>query len=237
MIYAGYSKGFKSGGYSLNRMGFSHTVFGGNGPSADDLEFDAETVNAYELGWNSSWMDSRIRVNGALFYHDISDFQSLIFDGTSFSVVVADATSKGLELDLLAQVTEKLSLQAGYAHTEAQNEETGIVVSAQPEGALSFAATFSTPVGESLFASLYLFGRYASEQRLATDLYQDAFTLVNARISIGSVDGPWELSIFGKNLTDEDYGIIGFGLPQQSGSIGQFPSVPRMYGAELRFDY
>ena len=168
--------------YNLNRMGFSYTAFGGNGPSADDLEFGEETVDAYELGWNSSWMDNRF--NGAFFYHDISQFRSSIFDGASFSVAVADATSKGLELDLHAQLTENLGLQAGYAHTEAKNEGTGIVVSAHPEDALSLAVTLSAPLGESLLDSFHASARYASRQRLATNLFQDAFTLVNARIGI-----------------------------------------------------
>ena len=38
---------------------------------------------------------------------------------------------------------------------------------------------------------------------------QDAFTLVNARISLANLDDTWELALIGRNLTDET--VINFG--------------------------
>ena len=45
LIYTSYSRGFKSGGFNLDRAGITLA----DGASALDLAFDAEEVDAYEL--------------------------------------------------------------------------------------------------------------------------------------------------------------------------------------------
>ena len=44
---------------------------------------------------------------------------------------------------------------------------------------------------------------------------QDAYTLVNGRIAIGSADDRWTLELWGQNLTDEDYIQVGYDAPLQ----------------------
>jgi iron complex outermembrane receptor protein len=42
---------------------------------------------------------------------------------------------------------------------------------------------------------------------------QDAYTLVNGAIGFGADDGSWRLSVFGKNLTDEEYVAVMIATP------------------------
>ena len=91
MGYALVSRGFKSGGYDQRR-----TVSGTSG------EFDPEKATNYELGWKTTWADSRLQANGALFYVDYEDFQSQTFDGSSIRVINAgNMESYGAELELI----------------------------------------------------------------------------------------------------------------------------------------
>ena len=59
----------------------------------------------------------------------------------------------------------------------------------------------------------------------------DAYALVNGRIGVIGNDGQWEVSIFGENLTDEEYFLSSFTVPEQQ-STAAYPGTPRFYGVE-----
>ena len=46
---------------------------------------------------------------------------------------------------------------------------------------------------------------------------QDSYSIINARVGLRSASGNWDVTLFGNNLTDEDYcGVIfeqAFGAP------------------------
>ncbi|MDP6884421.1 MAG: hypothetical protein QF830_09805, partial [Rhodospirillales bacterium] len=52
-------------------------------------------------------------------------------------------------------------------------------------------------------------------------LVQDDLHLLNASVNYVSASDQWELSLFGKNITDERYFVSGFtnGLVQQTGTV------------------
>jgi iron complex outermembrane receptor protein len=236
LLYVSYSRGFKSGGYNLDRAGMS--IAGGASPS--QLEFEAEEVDAYEIGWNSNLADGKVTFNGAIYTQDVKNFQQLNFLGDRFEVAQGDFEVNGVELDLMARPLDNLVLQANYAYTDAENKLTGEIPNAQPENALSFGATLFLPLGESLLGTFHLNGRYQGEVRLGESDFQDGFTTLNARIAAGSESGTWELALFAQNLTDENQGIASFPAVLHPPSLGNtmlFPTLPRTYGAELRFNF
>lgn len=247
LVYGSYSRGFKSGGYNLNRSGFSYSQFGNDPASLDDLDFDEETVDAFEIGWNTEWLDRRLILNGAAFFQDITNLQQVSFNGTNFEVNVADAESFGVELDSLAQVSSELSLQLGYAYTDISRTDTpegaadsdeGEQFVTQPKHSFTGAATYKTDLGSRFVATTHLNGRYVTEQNLgAADFTQDAFLLLNGRLTLEPTDSRWELSLFAENILDEDYGAVSFGLTQQPGTTAVFPGTPALYGVELRVDF
>ena len=69
-------------------------------------------------------------------------------------------------------------------------------------------------------------------QGALTDLtIQDATTMVNASIGIRAGDGEsWEVFLWSRNLTDEEYVQTVFDSVAQSGSLSGYPNVPRTYG-------
>jgi outer membrane receptor protein involved in Fe transport len=100
LTYASYSRGYKAGGYNLDRQSLPRSGATQNGavlPTAtfDDLEFDPEIVDAVELGakYNGRGFD----VNVAAFQQLFDDFQLNLFNGISFEVENVNSCSKDLD--------------------------------------------------------------------------------------------------------------------------------------------
>ena len=66
----------------------------------------------------------------------------------------------------------------------------------------------------------------------------EAFHLFNARISLSEVKGPGDttmrFSLWGKNLSDEDYVSWGLDLGPGLGLLQKIPTRGRTYGVEIR---
>lgn len=86
-----------------------------------DLTYGPEKIVSYEGGVKSYWLDRRVRFNGAAFVNKLDDMQMLIATSPSDSSVVqgfnaGKATIEGVELDLLVQPVDDLSLSLNYAY-------------------------------------------------------------------------------------------------------------------------
>ncbi len=79
LAYASYSRGYKAGGFNLDRSVLSLTA-----PDASQLEFESEKVSAYEVGakYNGRGFD----LNVAVFQQDFKNFQLNNFQGVNFIV-------------------------------------------------------------------------------------------------------------------------------------------------------
>src|SRR3546814_1362220 len=64
LLYASYSRGFRSGGFN-GRASFFVNI----GP------YDVESVNVYEIGMKSDLFDRRVRLNLAIFQYDFKGLQ------------------------------------------------------------------------------------------------------------------------------------------------------------------
>ena len=93
MYYATWSQGFRPG--LLNRPGGQCSDAGYCVPFA----LDTDTVDNYELGWKVDLLDGRMRFNGSVFYIEIEDLQTSIFDPSIsnlfFSANAANAEVQG----------------------------------------------------------------------------------------------------------------------------------------------
>ncbi len=97
LTYLSYSKGYKAGGFNLDRSALVRT--GGTGAIIDNdstraLRFDPELNDAFEIGLK--YDGPGIDVNIALFRQDFKDFQLNTFNGINFEVENINSCSEGL---------------------------------------------------------------------------------------------------------------------------------------------
>ncbi|RXD05271.1 TonB-dependent receptor [Sphingomonas sp. UV9] len=87
LTYASYAKGYKAGGYNLDRSdlgGVNGVLSGRTNADAAGLQFNAEKVNNYEIG--AKFNTRRFTLNVAAFRQEFTDFQLNTFNGSIFVV-------------------------------------------------------------------------------------------------------------------------------------------------------
>jgi iron complex outermembrane receptor protein len=133
MLYGYYARGFKAGGFN-GRVSEPNDI----GP------YNPETVDSFEVGVKSQWLDRRLRLNLAAFYNSWTQMQvaQSVFSGggtTLASVILnaGSATTKGIELQSELVPVDGLHLNAtlGYldAHYTKFNSTNGPPCSADPK--------------------------------------------------------------------------------------------------------
>ncbi len=256
MLYGGYSRGYKSGGWNVDRSGFNILPFSTTKPSTADLAFDPEFVDSYEVGLkNTLWGHTYLDING--FYETVKDFQLNAFSGFNFITFNAPRIiSRGVEVDLTSHPTANLMLSGGVMYDDAFYDTTvhinplvasdTILAGTQLAGAAKWtgtgSVTYTLPLGNDLQALFYADGRYTSPypvQTLSRNPLSDndAYTIYNARIGIGRQDDRWSFEVWAHNITNQYYNIGAFGVPEQTGTLDVYPSEPRTWGATLRLRY
>ncbi|MBJ6984049.1 TonB-dependent receptor [Luteimonas sp. MC1750] len=256
MTYASVARGYKAGGFNLDRVQSSNGLSSGVQGilPVDDTSFPGEFVSSFELGAKSTWADGNLLLNAALFYQDYKDFQLNSFLGTSFVVrSIPEVVSRGVELDLMWQTPmQGLMLQGGltYAETEYGDDLLpdadlallpGSQMSFAPKWSGNASATYEWDFGANYLGRFNIGAKYMSDYNTGSDLdpqkEQDAYTLLNARIGFGRQDKRWMVEFWGQNLTDETYKQVGIDAPIQAGSWNAFLGAPRTYGVTFRVNY
>jgi len=113
LIYATYSRGFKSGGFDFAASKINPLT---GGPVAT---LRPEVLDMFEVGWKASLFDRKIRLNASAFYYDYKDLQvtRAASDPTTGAVVnltenATTAKLKGIDLNLGWAITNELTLDA-----------------------------------------------------------------------------------------------------------------------------
>ncbi len=166
--YLSYTSGYRSGGFNP-RASTSETF---------TTAFNEEEVDSFEFGFKSDWLDSRLRINGAVFYYEYNDRQVSQFfagsAGASTSIVNAgDTEALGFEVEITALPMPGLLLQLNYGYLDYTFNEfvtspidpiTGLPVDghpdADPDGNVDIAdeaVPNYTPDNTGSFAATYTF--------------------------------------------------------------------------------
>lgn len=237
LAYATATRGFKSGGFQLG----------------DGRSFLPEYIWSYEVGLKSMLLDRRLRANVSAFYYDYTNLQVVEYiNGVATTTNAGKATIKGVELELMAKPTQRLSLTSTLAYLDARydvyfDQQTSLAGNRLPN-----APKWNATIGAEYRAPLGSMG----DLLLRTDIaYREAVffkpnnsllyagkntTLVNGRISWQPKNNKWELAIFGRNLTNERYasykavGTDATGVSNPALPLTVF-GEPRQYGIQLRY--
>ena len=225
LLYATFSKGFKSGGV-IGDITFSNEEL---------TPFEPETVYAYEAGIKTDLGDT-IRFNASAFYYDYKDIQTFV-QGSLGPVLgnADDANVYGADFELVWNPVEALSINAGLGllDTELGAPFNGNKLPNAPSTTFTGLATYDIPISDGFNLGLQGGVKYASEtERDAENTPVTAtgsYTVFNGRITLEAVNSDWEIAIWGENIGDEDYAQQTYFLPT-IGSVIQSYNAPSTYG-------
>ncbi|WP_164847392.1 TonB-dependent receptor [Sphingobium algorifonticola] len=227
LLFASYSTGFKSGGFNSG---------GGTEVLGLSRRFDRETVDNYEVGAKTSWLNNALQANLTFYRMDIDGFQDRSFDGLSFVVRNAGTLRhQGFEFDTRIAPSRNFVVNAslGYIDSEftsyvgasalpglgsrARQDLTGGRSHFAPEFTGAFGATWSGDIGKSgLRWSLNGNLSYISDLNngSVTDnnpqTVQDGYALLNGRFQISGPADRWNIAVFANNITDKGYCVAQF---------------------------
>lgn len=250
MAYASLSNGYKS-------AGFNGEVANNATHYSDEGLFAAETVTAYEIGFKSA-PNPLYSYSLAAFYLDYQDPQARIFVSfdlpgggniTSNSLSNLDeAVSYGLEADLSLRPTDALSLDAAITLNETEISQTsniggnaalfdGNPLPFAPDTSVTLGGSYAFDVTDSISALASLHGKYRSRYYLDAEgleaRSQEGFTTLQAALDFDFEGTGLTFSLWGRNLTDEDYAVSGYGFI----GYNTFRSEPRTFGASLNYSF
>lgn len=229
-VYANIAKGTKPGDFNSAVPSLPD-----GSPDERFRSVDEEELWNYELGVKANWWDGRASGGVALYYLDVDDQQltqiiELPNGGTASIIQNVGRTSVyGLELEGIVFVTDRFSLSASYAYTDAEIREhidsdeadlrgsdgsfaqtealgdvSGNRVPRVAEHMGSLVLRYEWPFSSTING--YVSGNYTFESSKYAQVHNLIETgdssLVGIRAGINA--GQWEFIVWGKNVFDDD---------------------------------
>ena len=253
LLYATYSEGFKSGGFT--QRVFPPIVAGFTAPpGTPDIDliptYEPEFVDAYELGIKSTWLGGRLRANGAIYHTDYDDLQVQVFNSVApVTENIGSATIQGVELEVQAAPGAGWLLEGSVSYLDAEYDEIETELTLIGEDfAFERVPEWTGNIGASKEFSLDAYGllvaRVDWSYRDATynDAYNtpllktDSYDLWNASLRWSNTGGDWTVILSGFNLSDEEYlvtGVYGTAFQAFEGSFDR----GRQWLIEVRKDF
>jgi outer membrane receptor protein involved in Fe transport len=128
LIYASYSRGYKSGGINPP---FNPTLF--DAPAT----FRPESIDAFEIGTKNTFMNGMLRLNASAFYYRYKDLQlSRILNRTSFNDNT-DADIYGVEVEATIRPARSLLVNLSGSYLKSKIKDLQLVDTRDPSGGRS----------------------------------------------------------------------------------------------------
>ena len=241
MWYLRWSSAFKSGGWTGD-LTFS------------DVELDPykpEDINAFEGGFKADLTDN-FRLNVAGFYYDYKNIQTFVTGTVSLTLANVDSADVyGVDIDAAWQATDRLLFTGGFSWLDTEladfdntDQVTGALITFMnnelpnaPEITFNGLARYEFPIGDFRAAIQTDFSYKDDMFRDANNNIQgvtESYWLLNARLSATSADERWEVAVWGKNITEEEYFQNQLVIPFLGGVL-QTPNYPRTWGATVTY--
>jgi len=228
------------------------------GVNIESSSFDQEEVTSYELGLKSRWLGDKLQMNGAVFYYDYDNYQTVdaagdpFLDPANFYVKFFNATTArnyGFELDTIALVADATRLNMSVAYLNATYSSDfelhatpnadpinlkGEPLPRSPEWTVKVGFDHDFRIGDMGVLTAGISARWLDDHKgaaIPTEVSLiDAYTVVDANASYLPNEGDWSINFWLKNAADETYKLGASTNDVQAGP-------PRMYGASIRYDF
>lgn len=156
LTYASYARGYKAGGFNLDRLACPYKTTAACGASLQpvlDTSFKPEFVDSYEIGVKNTLLNRKLLLNATAFYQKYTGFQLNAFNGLVFTVTsVPEVISQGVDADFVFLPMKGFSIQGGatYADTRYSSKDASVLGARCTALAYGAVATAGTPAGCSL---------------------------------------------------------------------------------------
>ncbi len=255
-VYASYGTGWKAGAVNLSSDSTPPDT-NGIGRFAGP-----EDTTVIELGLKAKL--DRGFVNVAIFDQTIEGFQSSIFTGTGFVLANAGEQSvQGAEIDVAYSPIDGIDLTFGAVYLDPLYEEfttaacvefdtvncgngersrdlSGTVPAGIHELSLNASATFTHQFengAEGFFRAGYIHeSDTAIVDNIDPDIASREVNELDASVGI-RLDNGLSATLWGRNLTDDEYFLSGFPTVSQAGSTSVYTNAPTTYGVTVRKDW
>lgn len=260
-VYATYATGFKASSVNLSRdsrpTGSDLALIRAAGVATPNLVAGTrfagpEEAEVFEFGLKANFPG--VAFNIALFDQTLEGFQSNIFTGTGFALANAGSQSvTGFEFDGSVNLWKPLTLTVAVTYLDPVYDSfvnTGIFINGveidlsgeQPAGipelAFNLGGTYVHEFDGGTTLTLRADYSYESEVQVVDNIPNISREVnnLNASLTLGLTNG-FEVSVWGRNITDEQFLTSVFPSVAQAGSISGYPSIPRTYGITGRFKF
>lgn len=242
LYYISLSKGYKPGGV--------------NAEDVPTKEYETETLWNLEAGVNSSHFNDTLRSRLNVFYGKRKDQQVKLYEGDAvdFRNYLSNAEEGsyyGLESQLDYYPNDSLHIYSSIGLLHAEFDEFNLNPT-QEGRAPAQSPEYQYNIGFNYrFAEAFIFksnveGKGSYYYSNTHDQKSEAYTLLNS--SIEYVNGNWSAALWGRNLTDESYGVRGFFFgnnptPTPGFNYGYEPELfiqqgaPRTIGLTVSYDF
>ncbi|MAP95329.1 MAG: TonB-dependent receptor [Ponticaulis sp.] len=256
-VYGSVGTGFKATSWNLSRdsrpFGSDIGLLNSAGLAVPNLTAGTryagpEDSTVYEIGIKAQF--DNWRFNLTAFDQEIKDFQSVAFTGTGFALTNAGVqSSEGVEVEVNWSPLDGLNLYfAGLFMDPVFDDYTGSpfgdLTGQTPQSisddswSLGGTYDFTLPGGWDA----YVRGDYQSESLayLSYDYSDTAqqreISVFNASLGVESPNGI-RVSVWGRNIFNDEYLIESFPSVAQEGSITGYPNQPATYGVTVAKDF
>ena len=200
--------------------------------------------------------------NAAIFQQEITGFQSNVFSGTGFILANAPKQSTfGVEFDGSVTPFRALTLNAAVTYLDPKYDSfpaggaialpnytvvaanlTGTRPAGIPDFAVSVGGTYTRPITDTIKLLFRTDFNYQSPVQIAESTAPVIQALkrevneLNMAATLQFQNG-LELSVWGRNVTNNQYITTIFSSVAQSGSLSGYPNQPATYGGTVRFKF
>lgn len=264
MAYASYTRGYKG---PAVRADSGDPIAGAD--VAITARIAPETVDSYEAGIRTQFLDHKLTINLTGFYSKFKNFQANTVNPANpvqqSLVNAGDVSTRGAELEVLLRPLTGLTLAGSAAYVDAQYGNILVSCSAfrtvagcNPVGAAfllnlngqqfqnaprwtsNLSANYDFAVGSDLRAFVRGEAQYRSSVyfSFARDplTRQGGYTLFNATVGLRTADDRFSVSVYGKNLSNQDYALTIARSALVAGSY-QYQGLQRSYGFVAGFKF
>lgn len=237
MLYGKVSRGFRAGGYNIR------------GTNEIDMDtFDPERIDSFEIGSKAELFGDRLRIHLAMFHTQFEDIQLLQHETLPGQVLSprfirngGKAHIDGGELEAVA-LLKALRLTAAFGVTHAHfTKLDAAVIGVTLDSTFMFTPGTTASIAADLpirtgFGTLTLHNDYSWRDDIAftydraSPARQDAYGLLNAVLTANFDRSGLQLSLWGRNLTNQHYVMRAW---ENDYYVSAAPGNPRTFGITL----